>query len=178
MQCVTRTLLAAEGGHLSAPHRTSPSGKSGVLVGLFSRNSPPDRFFQNARPSGLCPSGGAPKQPFGLFRCSAWLLLTTHRTSRSGCSGVPHGLFSMNSPPDCSFRNAHAPGLRPSVCQSTGLVIPQTLDLQGFAPPQKGRLDPHARRFVDKRKVFHAGRRERISSEARNLSVLCIPRTT
>ena len=40
--------------------------------------------------------------------------LTAHRTSRSGCSGVPHGLFSMNSPLDCSFRNAHASGLRPS----------------------------------------------------------------
>ena len=99
-----------------------------------------------------------------------------HRNSCSSCSGVTHGLFSMNSPPDCSFRNAHAPGLRPSVCQSTGLVIPQTLDLQGFAPPQKGRLDPHACRFVDKRKVFHAGRRERISSEAeKSLSTLYSP---
>ena len=38
---------------------------------------------------------------------------TAHRTSPSACSGVAHGLFSINSPPDCSWRNAHAPGLRP-----------------------------------------------------------------
>ena len=45
----------------------------------------------------------APNQLFQLFRYSVWLLLTTHRTSLSGCSGVSHGLFSMNSPLDCSF---------------------------------------------------------------------------
>ena len=37
-------------------HRASPSGKLGVPVGLFSRNSPLGYFFQNARPSGLRPS--------------------------------------------------------------------------------------------------------------------------
>ena len=41
--------------------------------------------------------------------------LIAHRNSCSSYSGVPHGLFSMNSPPDCLFRNAHAPGLRPSM---------------------------------------------------------------
>ena len=67
----------------------------------------------------------APKQSFGLFRCSGRLHLSAHRISPLDCSGVPHGLFSGNSPQDCSLRNAHASGLRPSVGQSTGLFSPK-----------------------------------------------------
>ena len=109
-----------------APHRASPSGKPGVPVGLFERNSPQDSFTQNARPPGLRPSGcSAPNQPFRLLRCSAWLLLTAHRISLSGCSGVPVGLFYAGAPQELLLRNARPPGLRPSVGQSTGLFIPK-----------------------------------------------------
>ena len=83
--CVRRGVLGVigcSGGtpHPLTTHRTSPSGKSGVAVGLFSENSPLDCFLQNARPSGLRPSGCASKQSFGLFRCSAWLILHKQST--------------------------------------------------------------------------------------------------
>ena len=84
--------------------------------------------------------------------------LIAHRTSRSGCSGVPHGLFSRNSPPDCFFRNAHASGLRPSISalcfpfgkarcsgrlifrkQSTGLFSPKRLTFR--ASPLRRRTE-------------------------------------
>ena len=100
-------------GALGTPHtahRTFPSGKSGVAVGLFSENSPLDCFLQNARPPGLRPSEVRHLPP-------------AHRNGPSACSGVAHGLFSINSPQDCSFRNAHASGLRPSEGQSIGLFM-------------------------------------------------------
>ena len=81
-------------------HRTFPSGKSGVAVGLFCAGAPQEPLLRNARPPGLRPSEVRHLPP-------------AHRNGPSACSGVAHGLFSINSPQDCLFRNAHAPGFAP-----------------------------------------------------------------
>ena len=91
--------------------------------------------------------------------------LTAHRTSRSGCSGVPHGLFSISAPQEPLFRNAHASGLRPSVCapnfsfrkaRCSGQLIFQKQSTGLFLPKRStSRASPlHLRTETDHRTVY------------------------